>query len=152
MDIKTELVKVAKKIAKELVSVDFQTQDAYDKYMHEHPDADKTNHRVVKNVKAPDQQGSQGDPLHTRQRGLWDDVGSIVEKEQKRSPSQNPQRLKLKAIQDVFGKNYAGKNINWENVWKGLDSWKKDPKTIRQGITSHELRNKISDFVEQNLK
>lgn len=36
------------KIAKNLVAIEFDTQDAYDKYMKDHPDADKSNHRVKK--------------------------------------------------------------------------------------------------------
>lgn len=35
-------------IARDLIAIDFPTQDAYDKYMKEHPDADKSNHKVVK--------------------------------------------------------------------------------------------------------
>ena len=53
----TSTSKVAKELlflAKEMVGIDFPTQDAYDKYMKDHPDADKTNHRVVKTPeKAP---------------------------------------------------------------------------------------------------
>jgi len=38
------------RLAKELVSMEFPTQDAMDKYLKEHPDADRSLHRVVKNV------------------------------------------------------------------------------------------------------
>ena len=38
-------------IARELVAIDFPTQDAMDKYLKEHPDADKSNHKVVKTKK-----------------------------------------------------------------------------------------------------
>ena len=34
-------------IARELVAIEFPTQDAYDKYMKDHPDADKSKHKVV---------------------------------------------------------------------------------------------------------
>jgi len=40
-------------IARELVAIEFPTQDAYDKYMKDHPDADKSNHRVVEQKKEP---------------------------------------------------------------------------------------------------
>jgi DNA-directed RNA polymerase subunit RPC12/RpoP len=33
-------------VARELVAIDFPTQDAYDKYMKEHPDADKSKHKI----------------------------------------------------------------------------------------------------------
>jgi hypothetical protein len=53
-------VRIARRLlfmAKELIGIDFPTQDAYDKYMKEHPDADKTNHRVVETKKdAPKQE------------------------------------------------------------------------------------------------
>ena len=42
--IASELVK----IAKELMAIDFHTQEAMDKYLKEHPEADKVNHKVVK--------------------------------------------------------------------------------------------------------
>lgn len=35
-------------VARQLLSIDFQTQDAMDKYLKDHPDADKSNHKVVK--------------------------------------------------------------------------------------------------------
>jgi hypothetical protein len=38
-------------IARELQAIEFPTQDAYDKYMKDHPDADKSNHRVVETKK-----------------------------------------------------------------------------------------------------
>ena len=38
-------------IAREFVAIDFPTKDAYDKYMDEHPDADRSNHKVVETKK-----------------------------------------------------------------------------------------------------
>jgi hypothetical protein len=43
---KTEIAEMLR-IAKELIGIDFPTQDAMNKYLKEHPDADKSNHRVV---------------------------------------------------------------------------------------------------------
>jgi hypothetical protein len=34
-------------MAKEVLGMDFPTQDALDKYLKDHPDADKSNHKVV---------------------------------------------------------------------------------------------------------
>lgn len=39
------------KMAKDLTAIEFPTQDAYDKYMKEHPDADKSKHHVKKTKK-----------------------------------------------------------------------------------------------------
>jgi hypothetical protein len=38
-------------IAKEIVAMDFPTQDAMNKYLQEHPDADRSNHKVVETKK-----------------------------------------------------------------------------------------------------
>ena len=40
-------------VAKELMAIEFPTQDAMKKYLDEHPDADKSNHRVVEKKDAP---------------------------------------------------------------------------------------------------
>lgn len=39
------------RVAKSLMAMDFPTQDAMDKYLKEHPDADKSNHKVVETKK-----------------------------------------------------------------------------------------------------
>ena len=36
-------------MAREVLGMDFPTQDAFDKYMKDHPDANRSNHKVVKN-------------------------------------------------------------------------------------------------------
>lgn len=38
-------------MAKELMAIEFPTQEALDKYLKDHPDADRSNHRVVKEEK-----------------------------------------------------------------------------------------------------
>ena len=38
------------KIASEIISAIFPSQEALNKYLKEHPDADKSNHRVVKSL------------------------------------------------------------------------------------------------------
>ncbi len=40
-------------VARELVAMDFPTQDAMDKYLKNHPDADRSNHKVVRNKNHP---------------------------------------------------------------------------------------------------
>lgn len=41
-------------LAKEVMGMDFPSQDALDKYLKDHPDADKSNHKVVKTEKKDD--------------------------------------------------------------------------------------------------
>lgn len=43
-------------LARELMGMDFPTQEALDKYLKDHPDADRSKHRVVKN---PDSSSGQ---------------------------------------------------------------------------------------------
>ena len=53
MVVASELVR----IAKDLLAMEFPTQDAMDKYLKEHPDADRSNHKVVptkKDAPAPE--------------------------------------------------------------------------------------------------
>lgn len=38
-------------LAKEVLGMEFPTQDALDKYLKDHPDADRSNHKVVKTEK-----------------------------------------------------------------------------------------------------
>lgn len=45
---KSRIASALVKIAKELMGMDFPTQDAMDKYMKDHPDANRSNHKVVK--------------------------------------------------------------------------------------------------------
>ena len=51
-------------MARELLAMEFPTQDAMDKYLKEHPDADRSNHKVVE-TKKPEKKKtesvSQGD-------------------------------------------------------------------------------------------
>ena len=51
MNVKQRIASELLVMAKELIGMDFPTQDAMDKYLKDHPDADKSNHRVVKTEK-----------------------------------------------------------------------------------------------------
>jgi hypothetical protein len=53
------------RIAEELVAMDFPTQDAYDKYMQDHPDADKSKHSIVETKKAPAKEQKSKFNTHT---------------------------------------------------------------------------------------
>jgi seryl-tRNA synthetase len=48
MDIINNVIKEAKWINK--IAINFYSQDAYDKYMKEHPEADPKNHKVVDSI------------------------------------------------------------------------------------------------------
>jgi hypothetical protein len=51
-------------IARELFAMDFPTQDAMDKYLKDHPDADRSNHKVVKH----DSSKSETHPMNLMQQ------------------------------------------------------------------------------------
>ena len=54
---RTAVAKELLAIAKDLLAMDFPTQDAYDKYMKEHPDADKSLHTVKETKKDESSKG-----------------------------------------------------------------------------------------------
>jgi hypothetical protein len=60
-------------IAKELMSMDFATKEEYDKYMKDHPDADKSKHHVVNNpaksVKPPEKPSDKKDKTEEALKG-----------------------------------------------------------------------------------
>lgn len=57
-------------VARDLMAMDFPTQDAMDKYLKEHPDADKSNHRVL------EQKEKESAPVETKREGY--DLSSHV--------------------------------------------------------------------------
>jgi hypothetical protein len=53
MTIKQKIATEILAVAKELLSVDFSTKEEFDKYMKDHPDANRSNHKVVEIKKEP---------------------------------------------------------------------------------------------------
>lgn len=67
----TSIVRELLRMAKELVAIEFPTQDAMDKYLKEHPDADKSNHRVVETKKEPIQKKQEKAPkVHPKHKEM----------------------------------------------------------------------------------
>lgn len=54
---KNMLAREIVRIAKQLMAIDFPTQDAMEKYLKDHPDANRSNHKVVKSPNQPDKKG-----------------------------------------------------------------------------------------------
>jgi len=69
------------KLARELMAIEFPTQDAMDKYLKEHPGADRSLHRVVKTEKAPEDMTP-------------DEVEEVLKK--KMGPAYKPQEQRIK--------------------------------------------------------
>lgn len=82
MDIKSELVKVAK----ELVGMDFPTQKAMDKYLRTHPDADRSNHKVVKTERKGEPAMDKESEMEWRKKNPveWEKAQKALKKEQKK--------------------------------------------------------------------
>ena len=66
-------------VAKALMAIDFKTQDAMDKYLKDHPDADKSRHKVVKDPvkETPDEveerlKKKQGPAYRTQEQRIQD--------------------------------------------------------------------------------
>jgi hypothetical protein len=79
------------KLARELVSVEFPTQDAMDKYLKKHPGADRRLHRVVK------------DPV--------DETPEEVEERLKKrmGPAYKPQEQRIREQTEKWKKLYPAK-------------------------------------------
>lgn len=71
------------KLAKELLSMDFPNQEALDKYLKDHPDADRSNHKVVKREKMrydPEDAKPDSDEM----REIWRDAWRELPEDKKR--------------------------------------------------------------------
>jgi hypothetical protein len=58
-------------LAKEVLGMDFPTQDALDKYLKDHPDADRSNHKVVKTKKDTPAKKQDAPAPSDRKRTRW---------------------------------------------------------------------------------
>ena len=81
MDRKT-LAKEMLAIARDMVGMDFPTQDAMDKYMKDHPDADKSNHKVVKN----DARDMDSHPFNLMRKRKNEEAMKAIGKHYKKDP------------------------------------------------------------------
>jgi len=109
------------KLARELVSVEFPTQDAMDKYLKEHPGADKSLHRVVKTEKAPEDMTP-------------DEVEEVLKK--KMGPAYKPQEQRIKEQTEKWNKRYPAKIAVAKNLVK-----------LAKELTAHS-KPKIGDIID----
>ena len=133
------------KIAKELMAIEFDTDAEKKKYQQEHEVRPGTKLTVKKS-----ETKGENPSLSTRQRDLWWKIDDATKKQQNGKQIHELSGIKQKVIQEEFERHRKGKKVNWSNVWNGVNAWKKDPKTVRDGYTRHEYHNKISDLVEKN--
>jgi len=133
------------KIAKELMAIEFDTDAEKKKYQQEHEVRPGTKLTVKKS-----ETKGENPSLSTRQRDLWWKIDDATKKQQNGKQIHELSGIKQKVIQEEFERHHKGKKVNWSNVWNGVNAWKKDPKTVRDGYTRHEYHNKISDLVEKN--
>ena len=66
------------RIAEMMTAIDFDTQDAFDKYMKEHPDADKSNHKVVEKKEEPAKKDAPAGRVTK-----WGELSTVMEKHSK---------------------------------------------------------------------
>ena len=105
-------------IAKSLVAIEFPTQDAYDKYMKEHPDADKSNHSVVKTKQAPakkDEPAKKSKPLS---RDEEDQISNAL-----RDHLSGTERVTTKENMQSIFRGHKGKKLTDEQfgkVWNSM--------------------------------
>lgn len=91
-------------MAKEFIGIDFPNQDAMDKYLKEHPDADRTNHRVVKMEKGPAKEDeSKGERPKKLQKDEGDETGQkeegdkskVIQPKKKEDKSGKPEKKRV---------------------------------------------------------
>jgi len=115
-------------IAKSLVAIDFPTQDALDKYLKDHPDADRSKHRVVENK--PGKSDRRRRPLIRNQRP------HVKKQVNKKS---------LSKVQEIMDKNLLSGD---ENELKELAGFKR---TLGQRVPEKDI-GKYYVRNEQKLK
>jgi len=68
------------RLAKELVGMEFPTRDAMDKYLKEHPDADRSKHKVVETKEEAPAGKGKGEGADEAKERVHADIGKGIEK------------------------------------------------------------------------
>jgi hypothetical protein len=120
-----------------MIAMDFPTQDAYDKYMKEHPDADKSKHKVVKQEESKKE----------------------IEKKIKETPDEVEERLK-KQMGDKYKtqdqriqegkKDMESRSRTLQEMKGGLGQWVKDYKEQRK--SNPEAAKKTKENIDKAIK
>ena len=135
-------------IARELEAMEFPTQDAYDKYMREHPDADKSLHRVVETKEGPakgeakPESKTEGDDFLFKLSGKMSKAKGLIEKVYRKAmSSQNVKAVSaIEQTQEPFFKLVRDSGWSWT---KYSDPWKD---------VSEQDRKKLISMAEKTLK
>lgn len=94
------------KMAKEVVAIDFGSQEELDTYMRQHPEGDKRNHRVMKpeqRTQSPEQQSKPLVPVDKLKSEIQDALKK-PEVQEIDFDSHNP--VKMRETVDRYGKSY----------------------------------------------
>jgi hypothetical protein len=140
---KKAVAKELVKVAKLLQAIEFDTQDAYDAYMKEHPEADKSNHSVKKEEK-------DEHPFLKHKKKLHDKAMEKIREWHKKGPDEeisNDEIIEYNQRGDKKKKNKADKiKRTQDELKKGLKNWvdnhnsmlengnEKDAKEIKKNI------------------
>lgn len=98
------------RLAKELVGMEFPTQDALDKYLKDHPDANKSNHKVKKTEKKPSKKKKVELPKREDVENAFRDHLSQTDRTVTKESMQAVMRWQFKGLTDV----------GFDNVWNDL--------------------------------
>jgi hypothetical protein len=91
-------------MAKEVMGIDFPTQKALDKYLKDHPDADKSNHRVVE---GPEKHSGRMDNHRQKE----------IRRVMKTKPGEKLTDDDIRKFHDEGGPNR--KDVDWFGLGKG---------------------------------
>lgn len=119
-------------VAKELLAIDFPTQDAMDKYLKEHPDADKSNHRVVEKKKTQETKKKPEPEKKT---------------ETERVPTPKFEDIKPRSVSDSDKKELE--DVNYKKAVEMLKGGERGEKRLREILNEAKKR---PDEIKTTLK
>jgi len=156
-------------IAKELVAMEFPTQDAYDKYMKDHPDADKSLHTIKETKKEPakKEEGPKNKPDERKIGDLGPFAGDHVIMQLGKdlqnmgvghgSPTMDEEILYTFKSKDgtahSWNVNTDGNNVViYQDKLNKKGKRKIDRLKIEDNMTVSEISRKVADFLEKRAR
>jgi hypothetical protein len=152
------------KIAKSLISVDFATKDQMDKYLKDHPGANKSNHKVVENKGKHVQKVSPQKSFKTDDLDKSKKIQKLLRESDSNGWGEEEHFKKvMKGIEDEFGKlpNDVQKevedyvNVAWGNgdheTYLNQDSGKNN-KTVKPEKSKEKIPQELSKKLKSKIE
>jgi hypothetical protein len=118
------------KLAKELMAVDFPTQEAMDKYLKDHPDADRSNHKVVKT-----ESKTEDHPYNQHQKRLNEHRENEIKKHLGKKPTDELSHEDIQKFHESGGSN----KVDWHGKTMKTDKVTGPKKTLTKEEHTHSF-------------